>query len=80
MAPAAGRGQEALANCRAAVPKDLEESAQLDGASRLRIFAGIVLPVAKPVLIIIMIAPVVALIIALQKYIAKGLLLGAVKG
>ncbi len=114
----------------AAVPKDLEESAQLDGASRLRIFAGIVLPLAKPgliatgllvlilawneyllalflstaraqtipllvaaqnatrgpqwwymsVLIIIMIAPVVALTVALQKYIAKGLLLGAVKG
>lgn len=113
-----------------AVPKDLEESAQLDGASRFRIFLGIVLPLAKPgliatgllvlilawneyllalflstakaqtipllvaaqnatrgpqwwymsVLIIIMIAPVVALTIALQKYIAKGLLLGAVKG
>ncbi len=113
-----------------AVPKDLEESAQLDGASRYRIFIGIVLPLAKPgliatgllvlilawneyllalflstvkaqtipllvaaqnatrgpqwwymsVLIIIMIAPVVALTIALQKYIAKGLLLGAVKG
>jgi multiple sugar transport system permease protein len=113
-----------------AVPKDLEESAQLDGASRFRIFIGIVLPLAKPgliatgllvlilawneyllalflstvraqtipllvaaqnatrgpqwwymsVLIIIMIAPVVALTIAMQKYIAKGLLLGAVKG
>jgi multiple sugar transport system permease protein len=113
-----------------AVPKDLEESAQLDGASRFRIFIGIVLPLAKPgliatgllvlilswneyllalflstvraqtipllvaaqnatrgpqwwymsVLIIIMIAPVIALTIALQKYIAKGLLLGAVKG
>jgi multiple sugar transport system permease protein len=113
-----------------AVPKDLEESAQLDGASRFRIFIGIVLPLAKPgliatgllvlilawneyllalflstvraqtipllvaaqnatrgpqwwymsVLIIIMIAPVVALTIAIQKYIAKGLLLGAVKG
>jgi multiple sugar transport system permease protein len=113
-----------------AVPKDLEESAQLDGASRFRIFIGIVLPLAKPgliatgllvlilawneyllalflstvraqtipllvaaqnatrgpqwwymsVLIIIMIAPVVALTIAMQKYISKGLLLGAVKG
>jgi multiple sugar transport system permease protein len=113
-----------------AVPKDLEESAQLDGASRFRIFLGIVLPLAKPgliatgllvlilawneyllalflstakaqtipllvaaqnatrgpqwwymsVLIIIMIAPVLILTIALQKYIAKGLLLGAVKG
>ena len=35
----------------AAVPKDLEESAQLDGASRFRIFIGIVLPLAKPGLI-----------------------------
>ena len=114
----------------AAVPKDLEESAQLDGASRFRIFLGIVLPLAKPgliatgllvliltwneyllalflstakaqtipllvaaqnatrgpqwwymsVLIIIMIAPVVAITVTLQKYIAKGLLIGAVKG
>ncbi|HVJ42962.1 MAG TPA: carbohydrate ABC transporter permease [Dongiaceae bacterium] len=114
----------------AAIPRDLEESAQLDGASRYRIFLGIVLPLAKPgliaasllvlilawneyllalflstaraqtipllvaaqnatrgpqwwymsVLIIIMIAPVLALTIFLQKYIAKGLLLGAVKG
>ena len=114
----------------AAVPKDLEESAQLDGASRFRIFLGIVLPLAKPgliatgllvliltwneyllalflstakaqtipllvaaqnatrgpqwwymsVLIIIMIAPVVAITVTLQKYIARGLLLGAVKG
>lgn len=114
----------------AAIPRDLEESAQLDGASRYRIFLGIVLPLAKPgliaasllvlilawneyllalflstakaqtipllvaaqnatrgpqwwymsVLIIIMIAPVVALTIVLQKYIARGLLLGAVKG
>ncbi|HYV87012.1 MAG TPA: carbohydrate ABC transporter permease, partial [Candidatus Polarisedimenticolia bacterium] len=113
-----------------AVPKDLEESAQLDGASRFRIFIGIVLPLAKPgliatgllvlilawneyllalflstakaqtipllvaaqnatrgpqwwymsVLIIIMIAPVLVITITLQKYIAKGLLLGAVKG
>jgi multiple sugar transport system permease protein len=114
----------------AAIPRDLEESAQLDGASRYRIFLGIVLPLAKPgliaasllvlilawneyllalflstakaqtipllvaaqnatrgpqwwymsVLIIIMIAPVVVLTVTLQKYIAKGLLLGAVKG
>jgi multiple sugar transport system permease protein len=114
----------------AALPKDLEESAQLDGASRYRIFVQIVLPLAKPgliatsllvlilawneyllalflstanaqtmpiliaaqngtrgpqwwymsALITIMIAPVVALTVATQKYIAKGLLLGAVKG
>ena len=114
----------------AAVPRDLEESASLDGASRYRIFFHIVLPLAKPgliatallvlilawneyllalflstakaqtmpmlvaaqngtrgpqwwymsALIVIMIAPVVAITVATQKYIAKGLLLGAVKG
>jgi multiple sugar transport system permease protein len=112
------------------VPKDLEESASLDGASRYRIFVQIVLPLAKPgliatallvlilawneyllalflstvkaqtmpilvaaqngtrgpqwwymsAIIVIMIAPVVVLTAATQKYIAKGLLLGAVKG
>ena len=112
------------------VPKDLEESAALDGASRFRIFFGIVLPLAKAglaatallvlimawneyllalflstanaqtipllvaaqnatrgpqwwymsVLIIIMILPVMALALALQRFIASGLLLGAVKG
>jgi multiple sugar transport system permease protein len=112
------------------IPRDLEESAALDGASRYRIFVQIVLPLAKPgliatsllvlilawneyllalflstahaqtmpilvaaqngtrgpqwwymsALIVIMIAPVVALTVATQKYIAKGLLLGAVKG
>jgi multiple sugar transport system permease protein len=114
----------------AGVPRDLEESAALDGASRYRIFLQIVLPLAKPgliatallvlilawneyllalflstakaqtmpilvaaqngtrgpqwwymsALIVIMIAPVVGLTVATQKYIAKGLLLGAVKG
>ncbi|MEA2781904.1 MAG: multiple sugar transport system permease protein [Rhodospirillaceae bacterium] len=114
----------------AAVPRDLEESAQLDGASRYRIFLQIVLPLAKPgliatfllvlilawneyllalflstakaqtmpilvsaqngtrgpqwgymsAIIVIMIAPVVALTVATQKYIARGLLLGAIKG
>lgn len=114
----------------AGIPRDLEESAALDGASRYRIFLQIVLPLAKPgliatsllvlilawneyllalflstaraqtmpilvaaqngtrgpqwwymsALIVIMIAPVVALTVATQKYIAKGLLLGAVKG
>ena len=113
-----------------AVPRDLEESAQLDGASRFRIFIGIVLPLAKPgliatgllvlilawneyllalflstakaqtipllvaaqnatrgpqwwymsVLIVIMIAPVVVITAALQRHIARGILLGAVKG
>jgi multiple sugar transport system permease protein len=114
----------------AAIPKDLEESAALDGASRLRIFLGIALPLAKPgliattllvfilawneyllalflssvnaqtmpilvaaqnatrgpqwwtmsVLILLMILPVIILTLFLQRFIAKGLLLGAVKG
>jgi multiple sugar transport system permease protein len=112
------------------VPRDLEESAELDGASRFRIFCEIVLPLAKPglvatsllvlilawneyllalflstvdaqtipilvaaqnatrgpqwwymsVLIIIMIVPVILLTLLLQRFIAKGMLLGAVKG
>ena len=112
------------------IPKDLEESAELDGASKLRIFFEVVLPLAKPglaatsllvlilswneyllalflstadaqtipllvaaqnatrgpqwwymsVLIVIMIVPVIALTLLLQRFIAKGLLLGAVKG
>ncbi len=114
----------------AAVPIDLEESAEIDGASRQRIFWTIVLPLTKPglvatallvfilawneyllalfistanaqtmplliaaqnatrgpqwwymsVLILIMIAPVVILSVLLQKQIARGLLVGAVKG
>ena len=112
------------------VPVDLEESAALDGASRLRIFTTIVLPLAKSglaatfllvlilawneyllalflstvkaqtlpllvaaqnatrgpqwwymsVLIVIMIAPVVTLAFFLQKFITRGLLVGAIKG
>ena len=112
------------------IPKDLEESAELDGASKIRVFLEIILPLAKPglvatsllvlilawneyllalflstakaqtipvlvaaqnatrgpqwwymsVLIIIMIVPVILLTLVLQRFIAKGLLLGAVKG
>lgn len=114
-----------------AIPKDLEESAQLDGASRFRTFLEIVLPMTKPglaattilvmilswneyllalfistakaqtmpilvaamnagergilwwsmsVVIITMIVPVVAMALVLQRFISKGVLLGAVKG
>lgn len=113
------------------IPIDLEESAQLDGASRFLTFWDIVLPLAKPglaatalltlilswneyllavilstsraqtmpimvaaqisqergifwwnmsVVIIVMIIPVVVMAILLQRFIAKGVLLGAVKG
>ncbi|MCA1404136.1 carbohydrate ABC transporter permease [Ensifer sp. IC3342] len=112
------------------IPRELEESAAIDGASRFRIFREIVLPLAKPglvatallvfilawneyllalflstvkaqtipllvaaqnatrgpqwwymsVLITIMILPVIVLTIVLQRFIAKGLLLGALKG
>lgn len=113
------------------IPRDLEESAQIDGATMIMTFREIVLPLSRaglaattllvmifswneylfalfistskaqtlPILvaamnagergilwwtmsvaIIIMIIPVVALAIVLQKYISKGLLVGAVKG
>jgi multiple sugar transport system permease protein len=112
------------------IPKELEEGAAIDGASHLRIFWSIVLPLAVPglvatflfvlvfawneylfalflssskaqtmpltvaaqnatrgpqwwymsVLIMIMIAPVIAMALALERYIARGLLIGAVKG
>ncbi|RIH87247.1 carbohydrate ABC transporter permease [Calidithermus roseus] len=112
------------------VPQDVEESAQIDGASRYRIFFSIVLPLAAPglvatfllvlvfawneylvalflskanaqtmpllvsamsgtrgtewwymsVVILIMILPVVVMAIILERYIERGLIVGAVKG
>lgn len=112
------------------VPKELEECAAVDGASRYRVFWSIVLPVSLPglvatflfvlvfawneyllalflsssrsqtlpltvaaqnatrgpqwwymsVLILIMIVPVIIMAIVLERYIARGLLVGAVKG
>jgi multiple sugar transport system permease protein len=114
----------------ASLPKELEESASVDGASVFRIVRSIVLPISVPglvatflivlvfawneflialvltsanaqtmplqvaaqnatrgpqwwamsVLILIMIAPVIAMAIALERYITKGLLVGALKG
>jgi multiple sugar transport system permease protein len=114
----------------AAIPLDLEESAEIDGASKLRVFFTIALPLVRSglvatfllvlilawneyllalfltnadaqtmpvlvsaqnttrgpqwwnmsVLIVIMIAPVVVIATFLQKHIARGLLVGAVKG
>lgn len=113
------------------IPIDLEESAQLDGASKMMIFFDIVMPLARAgmaattllvlilswneyvlalflstsnaqtmpilvaamnagekgilwwtmsVVIIIMIVPVILMALVLQRFIAKGMLLGAVKG
>jgi multiple sugar transport system permease protein len=112
------------------IPKELEESARVDGASPYRVLWSIVLPLSTPglvatflfvlvfawneylvalflslaktqtmpllvagqngtrgpqwgymsVLICIMIIPVVAMAIALERYISRGLLVGAVKG
>lgn len=113
------------------IPKDLEESAQLDGATMVMTFREVVLPLSRAglaattllvmilswneyllalflstaraqtmpilvaamnagergilwwsmsVVIIVMIIPVVFLAIVLQRYISKGVLLGAVKG
>ncbi|MFO1143996.1 MAG: carbohydrate ABC transporter permease [Amaricoccus sp.] len=114
----------------AGVPIDLEESAELDGASKFRVFFTIALPLVRSglvatfllvlilawneyllalfltnanaqtmpvlvsaqnttrgpqwwnmsVLIVVMIAPVIVISAALQKHIARGLLVGAVKG
>jgi multiple sugar transport system permease protein len=114
----------------ASLPRELEESAAVDGASIYRIVRSIVLPISVPglvatflivlifawneflialvltsanaqtmplqvaaqnatrgpqwwamsVLILIMIAPVVAMAIALERYITKGILVGALKG
>jgi multiple sugar transport system permease protein len=112
------------------IPRELEESAALDGASRFRIFFDLMLPLARPglvattllvlilawneyllalflstahaqtmpllvaaqnatrgpqwwtmsVLILLMIVPVIVATLFLQKFIARGLLVGAVKG
>jgi multiple sugar transport system permease protein len=112
------------------IPKELEECASIDGASRYTIFRVIVLPLSLPglvatflfvlvfcwneyllalflsgadaqtlpltiaaqnatrgpqwwymsVLILIMIVPVILIAIALERYIARGLLVGAIKG
>jgi multiple sugar transport system permease protein len=113
------------------IPIELEESAQIDGATRLTTFWEIVLPLAKPglaattllvlilswneyllalflstskaqtmpilvaamnagergilwwtmsVVIVVMIIPVVLMALILQRFISKGVLLGAVKG
>jgi multiple sugar transport system permease protein len=114
----------------ASLPRELEESASVDGASVYRIVRSIVLPISVPglvatflivlifawneflialiltsanaqtmplqvaaqnatrgpqwwamsVLIIIMIAPVVVMAIALERYITRGILVGALKG
>lgn len=114
----------------AGIPLDLEESAEIDGASKFRVFFTIALPLVRSglaatfmlvliltwnefllalfltnanaqtmpvlvaaqnttrgpqwwymsVLIVIMIAPVIAIAGFLQKHIARGLLVGAVKG
>ncbi len=114
----------------ASVPRDIEESAQIDGATRFAILFGIVTPLVAPglvatgllvlilswneylfalflstanaqtlpllvaaqnatrgpqwwnmsVLILIMILPVMVLTLTLQRFIVKGILVGAVKG
>ena len=114
----------------AAIPRDLEESAEIDGASKFRVFFTIALPLVRSglvatfllvlilawneyllalflsnadaqtmpvlvsaqnttrgpqwwnmsVLIVVMIAPVIVIATFLQKHIARGLLVGAVKG
>jgi multiple sugar transport system permease protein len=115
----------------ASIPIDMEESAQLDGATRFRIFWEIVLPLTRSglaattlltlilnwneyllavflstsraqtmpilvaamnagdrgilwwtmcVVIVVMIVPVIIMALVLQRFIAKGVLLGAVKG
>jgi len=114
----------------AGIPLDLEESAEIDGASKLRVFFTIALPLVRSglvatfllvlilawneyllalfltnanaqtmpvlvsaqnttrgpqwwnmsVLIVVMIAPVIVIATFLQKHIARGLLVGAVKG
>ena len=113
------------------IPTDLDESAQLDGATRIRTFFEIILPLAAPglaattllvlilcwneyllslvlsttnaqtmpilvaamnagekgvlwwtmaVVIVVMIIPVVLMALVLQRFIARGILLGSIKG
>ena len=113
------------------IPTDLDESAQLDGATRIRTFVEIIMPLAAPglaattllvlilcwneyllslilsttnaqtmpilvaamnagekgvlwwtmaVVIVVMIIPVVLMALLLQRFIAKGILLGSIKG
>ena len=115
----------------ASIPRDLEESAQLDGATMFTVFREVVLPLSRPGLaattllvmilawneyllalflstadaqtmpimvaamnagergilwwtmsavIVVMILPVLALAVVLQRFISKGILVGAVKG
>ena len=114
----------------ASIPTVLEESAAIDGASRIRTFISIILPISVPglvatflfvlvftwneyllalflssnkaqtmpilvaaqnttrgpqwwnmsVLILLMIVPVIAMAIMLERFIARGILVGAVKG
>lgn len=112
------------------IPIEIEESAFIDGASRLQVFTRIILPLAVPgliatflivlvftwneyiiavfltkgeaqtmpllivaqnatrgpqwwnisLLVLLMIAPIIAMSVALERFIARGLLVGAVKG
>src|SRR5713101_1208970 len=66
------------------IPVELEESAAIDGASPYRIFRSIVLPLSIPGLVATFLFVLVfawnEYLIALERFIARGLLVGAVKG